>query len=364
MTERNGLHQSHCARQRHFSYFFVWLSEKLKYRPQMTFFIFHLDKLLIHTATHKYAMDIKLIPIADIRLDGKTQLRVKFNQEQAEEYRKLLAEETKFPNLTVFFDETVYWLVDGFHRLEAHKKLGNDQVACNVLLGSLRDARVFAGSVNSTHGMPRTPEDKRNSVLMFLEDEEWGQWSDRYIAQKAAVGHPFVAKIRNELNLVRSTVQYTTKHGTISHMQVDKINKGPSSLESDSSDKINNGPSSLESDSSENYDEMNSEDITDSVTENTLTNFNATTIPHKPRRATTYRSRQSRQNQIDGLIRSGNWIPRSHDAIPPGFVAIGTRLIPDTRLQHFSVDELNFTDLDDCKQAFTDFIALARTWRS
>jgi hypothetical protein len=36
-------------------------------------------------------------------------------------------------------------------------------------------------------------------VETLLRDEEWGSKSDRWIAETAHVGHPYVAKVRSEL---------------------------------------------------------------------------------------------------------------------------------------------------------------------
>ncbi len=39
-------------------------------------------------------------------------------------------------------------------------------------------------------------EDKRRAVMTLLQDVEWGQWSDREIAQRCKVEHKTVGKIR------------------------------------------------------------------------------------------------------------------------------------------------------------------------
>ena len=71
--------------------------------------------------------------------------------------------------------------------------------------GTQRDAVLYSVGANSDHGLRRTNEDKRRAVLRLLEDEEWGQWSDRAIAEKCAVGHDMVATLRGQLAFTASS---------------------------------------------------------------------------------------------------------------------------------------------------------------
>lgn len=60
----------------------------------------------------------------------------------------------------------------------------------------VRDARLYAAGCNDSHGLRKTPEDKRAAVRMLLADEEWGKASDRWIGDQCHVTHPFVAEVR------------------------------------------------------------------------------------------------------------------------------------------------------------------------
>jgi hypothetical protein len=53
---------------------------------------------------------------------------------------------------------------------------------------------------NKTHGLNRSPATKRKQTLIYLEDFEWSELSDRAIAKKVGVSHPFVANLRAELS--------------------------------------------------------------------------------------------------------------------------------------------------------------------
>ena len=111
-------------------------------------------------------------------------------------------------------------------------------------------------------------------------------------------------------NVISDKSQNLTDKPTLLNLYL-KQNKKQVSLESNSSNKTNefdllnfdyedNEQTSLESDSSDIYNEMDSysEDITDSDTDLQDIRFTTSTKPHKPRRAPTYHSKQSRQNQI------------------------------------------------------------------
>lgn len=136
------------------------------------------------------------ISLASIRLDGGTQPRASINLAVVEEYANNMADGAQFPPLTVFYDGTDHWLADGFYRHAASKAFGITEVDCDVRQGTRRDAVLFSVGANAAHGMRRSSEDKRRAVMMLLNDPEWSGWSDREIARRSAVSHPFVAQLR------------------------------------------------------------------------------------------------------------------------------------------------------------------------
>lgn len=69
---------------------------------------------------------------------------------------------------------------------------------------------LFSVGANAMHGLRRTNEDKRKAVETLLADEEWSKWSDREIARKFGVGHPFVAAVRSSLESDSSDAVRTT----------------------------------------------------------------------------------------------------------------------------------------------------------
>ena len=128
--------------------------------------------------------------INEIILDAGTQARVELNKSIIEEYAEAMKDkeiEKTFPRIFIYIDGEKYYLVDGFHRLEAYKKLGYSKVEAKWCRGTLRDAILYSLKANAKHGLRRTNEDKRKAVLTLLSDEEWSKKSVRELAEMAAV---------------------------------------------------------------------------------------------------------------------------------------------------------------------------------
>lgn len=180
-----------------------------------------------------------IIAVARIRLDGGTQPRCSLSSETVEEYAEALKTGAKFPPVVVFYDGESNWLADGFHRVEAHKKLGTDMMEAVVHQGDRRDAILHSVGANSEHGVRRTNADKRRAVERLLRDEEWSRWTDSEIARRCRVSHPFVGKLRRETGSPvtvsseparapeRQERTYVTKHGTEATMRTENIGKTP-----------------------------------------------------------------------------------------------------------------------------------------
>lgn len=131
-----------------------------------------------------------------IRVDGGTQPRAIIDMAVVEDYAQAIGDGAKLPPVTAFYDGSEYWLADGFHRWHAHKALGLAEIETDVHQGTRRDAVLFSVGANAAHGLRRSNEDKRRAVLTLLNDPEWAQWSDREIARRCGVAHPFVGKLR------------------------------------------------------------------------------------------------------------------------------------------------------------------------
>lgn len=144
-------------------------------------------------------MKTKTIKISDIDIDSGTQQRVTINNDVVAEYAEAMRCGAKFPSITVFFNGTTYYLVDGYHRYNATKDAGGiDDILADVIDGTKREAVLYSLGVNNSHGIRLTNADKRKAVLTMLDDDEWKYWTDPKIAKHCHVTSQFVGKIRKE----------------------------------------------------------------------------------------------------------------------------------------------------------------------
>lgn len=147
------------------------------------------------------------LPLDSIRRDGGTQPRDSIIEEAVMQYAEAMADGATFPPVTVFYDGESYWLADGFHRWAAHVQAGLEEIAVDVRQGTVRDAILHSVGANADHGFRRTNEDKRRAVLKLLEDSQWRQNSDNWIAQTCRVDHKTVTRIRDDLGIPKSDIR-------------------------------------------------------------------------------------------------------------------------------------------------------------
>ena len=164
------------------------------------------------------------IPISAISSDG-LQIRVAIDERTVSEYADAIQNGAKLPPIVVFHSivvsppgternsagivlddaEDIFFLADGFHRVEACRRLGRKTIKADVRSGDKSDALKFALSANSAHGLRRTNEDKRNAVKVAWENRlslfGVDNPSERQIAEACGVSHVFVS---NQLETVTS----------------------------------------------------------------------------------------------------------------------------------------------------------------
>jgi len=145
-------------------------------------------------------VDIQELDPNLLTLDPDVQPRNKVTQTLVQQYAQDMEAGDVFPPVVVYSDGGVYWVADGFHRVQAAISAGLTTIKVEVHKGGKRDAILYAVGSNSTHGLRRTNKDKRRAVLALLEDEEWSDWTDREIARRCRVSHVFVGKVRAELS--------------------------------------------------------------------------------------------------------------------------------------------------------------------
>jgi len=88
-------------------------------------------------------------------------------------------------------------LVAGFHRIAAYKRAGIDSAEVDLRTGTFSEAWLAGYQSNLSNGLRYTNLQKRNAVETALK--MWRTDSANSIADRLAVSHPFVLKIRDEL---------------------------------------------------------------------------------------------------------------------------------------------------------------------
>jgi transposase len=153
---------------------------------------------------------VKTLNLLNIRIDGGTQAREELNQEAVADYAEKMRDGEVFPPVTVYFDGSEYWLVDGFHRYFATKSNGKTSIDCDVENGTLKEAVRFSWKANGKRGLPLNPNDHRKIILAMLKDEETKKMSNRQIAEYVGVSHSTVNRVKSSLEQ-RSTEQKPVK---------------------------------------------------------------------------------------------------------------------------------------------------------
>lgn len=149
----------------------------------------------------------RFVPIDSLVLDPRLQARdLGLVEATVSDYARHLAEGKPLPAVEAVSvghgygaGETLY-LTDGWHRVAAARRAGLEKLAVVVHPGeSFADAARRAAGANSSHGLPRTPADKRRAVRLLLALDGLAAKSDRYLADLAKVGHDLVAAVRREV---------------------------------------------------------------------------------------------------------------------------------------------------------------------
>ena len=164
------------------------------------------------------------VSLSSIRSASDSQMRVTGTDPGVvAEYAESMETGAVFPAIILYFNGTDYWPADGFHRIEAARRIDKDTILAEVREGGQRDAILFAAGANASHGLRRSQADKRRSVETLLRDPEWSRWSDREIGKACTLDHKTVGKVRRELTGEIPTdrkVTYRDRHGNESEMKV------------------------------------------------------------------------------------------------------------------------------------------------
>jgi len=139
------------------------------------------------------------ISIESIIIDRQYQGRAATDAAVVGHYFEAMEHGDTFPPLEVYEVNFDYFLIDGFHRLEAYRRFGAKSVDAYVTEGTADQAMVAALTANQSHGLQLSNADKRLLVKRASAHPSFQELSDRELAKKLRVSPPFVAKIKHDL---------------------------------------------------------------------------------------------------------------------------------------------------------------------
>lgn len=139
------------------------------------------------------------LPLAVIRTDGGTQPRDGLIEEEVDEYVFQLRHKAQFPPIEVVYDGSDYYVWDGFHRLEAHKRAKKTEIAARVQPGTREDAVWLSYRANITHGIRRSPADRQRAVMGALQHPRSSGMTDKHLAAHCGVAVSTISQWRKRL---------------------------------------------------------------------------------------------------------------------------------------------------------------------
>ncbi len=139
------------------------------------------------------------IQVNKVRRDGGTQPRGELNQEHIADLVEALQTGENLEPILVFYDGTNHWLVDGFHRIEAHIKTNKQKINAKIQAGTLEDAQWHSYSVNQHLSLKRTHADKQRAVIGALKHPQGVNKSNVAIGKHCGVSMFMVWKWRERL---------------------------------------------------------------------------------------------------------------------------------------------------------------------
>lgn len=145
------------------------------------------------------------------------QSRAEIDLDLVEEYAQMMLDGVQFDAVQAVADEKTIYVYDGFHRGEAARKT-KQLLLVSARPGSQDEARWLALAANQRHGMRRSIADREKIVKLALMHPFGAKLSDRQVANHCGVSHPFVSKIRGELEVtgnISSQIERTGADGRV-----------------------------------------------------------------------------------------------------------------------------------------------------
>lgn len=165
----------------------------------------------------------QFMPINNITQNIDTQPRAVIYGDTVDSYAESMLNGEVFPPVELYFDGSLYWLADGYHRVRAAEQANIDKLRVIVHQGTKRDAMLHSFGANATHGLRRTNEDIRRAVTRLITDDEWSTWSHRRLAAVAGVNHMTIKNWRDRLDANPDQREYIDQAGNLNTWEMERV---------------------------------------------------------------------------------------------------------------------------------------------
>ena len=135
----------------------------------------------------------RMVKLSELMLSKSYQPRSGLDEETIAEYADEIADGS-FPAVEVVHIDDKFFVVDGFHRVEAAREAKIKEIKAVVRKGDKHLAQWLAASSNRKHGLRRTNADKRRAVRMATLAAPHA--SLREVAEHCGVSHELVRSVK------------------------------------------------------------------------------------------------------------------------------------------------------------------------
>ncbi|HWX48158.1 MAG TPA: ParB N-terminal domain-containing protein [Roseomonas sp.] len=119
------------------------------------------------------AGELRTVALNNLVEDSRFQVRENVDAGTVEKYRLALRNDAVLPPVKVAMVNGALVLVDGWHRVAAHRRLGRDRIEAEVFIATEEEAVWAAAQANLTHGLPLKPKEVRRAFQAFVRARKY-----------------------------------------------------------------------------------------------------------------------------------------------------------------------------------------------
>lgn len=174
---------------------------------------------------------VRMVPLTEIECDPRLQVRVALSEEHlTDDLIPKIEDGERLAPVTLGDLAGKLYLTSGFHRVEAHRRLGKERIEAEILpVATWRDLVALALPTNDDHGLPLTRADRRRKVEMacieYFDEIAAGRMSDNALAQLCHVAVSLVNDVRRAAGTTTTERTVTKSNGQSYTMDTAKIGR-------------------------------------------------------------------------------------------------------------------------------------------